>query len=171
MKTASQALMFAGLLLGIASPAMADILQISATSLVRRCPCGSDPTDNAEVTAGVLQSKQANARYFYSVIFPRDGETVCRFSMVYRDVNANDTMVARLKRKRFAVGGDAFNAPAVMATLTSESGVVDTVRRATTTNIRQGAINTANSFYFLEVEVPTVNLELLGFQIELEPQC
>jgi hypothetical protein len=91
--------------------------------------------------------------------------------MIYRDVNADDTMVARLNRKIFTVGGDAFNNPIVMATLASASGVVDTVRRATTTTIKRPALNTANSFYFIEVDVPTVNLELLGFQIEVKPAC
>jgi len=162
--------MFGGALVGIAPSASADTLQISATSLVRRCPC-SIQTDDAEVTAGVLQSKQQNARYFFPVVFPRDGERVCSFSMIYRDVNANDTIVARLKRKRFTEGGTAFNAPATIAHVKSAAGVVDAIRRATTTKIDQGAINTLNSFYFLEVDVPTVNLDLVGFQIETKKEC
>lgn len=166
----SGALLCVGPLLGIAPPALADTLQISATALVRRCPC-LVATDDAEVTAGVLQSKQANARYFFPVVFPRDGQRVCSFSMLYRDVNANDTILARLKRKRVTEGGDAFSAPIIVATVKSAPGVVNSIRRATTTNITQGVINTLNSFYFLEVDVPTINLDVVGFQIQTEKEC
>jgi hypothetical protein len=60
--TLYRVLILAGLLLGLTPPAIADILQISATGLVRRCPCPSGPTDDAKVTKGVLQSLQPNAR-------------------------------------------------------------------------------------------------------------
>jgi hypothetical protein len=91
--------------------------------------------------------------------------------MIYRDVNANDTIVARLKRKRFTEGGDAFNAPAIIGTVKSAPGVVNAIRRATTTNIDQGVINNLNSFYFLEVDVPTINLDVVGFQIQTKKEC
>lgn len=164
-------LIVAGLVFSSAPPVLADVLQISGTGLVRHCPCAFDPADSAQVSEGVLQPQDSNTHYFYSVMFPRNGESVCRLSMIYRDVNNNDTMVASLKRKAFQVGGDAFTSPRVMAKVQSASGVVDTVRRATTTNIKRPVINGNRYFYFLEVEVPTINLEILGFQIEVKPTC
>jgi hypothetical protein len=164
-------LILVGVLLCFVASAKADVLQISATGLTRHCPCQGGAADTALVDQGVLQPQLPNSQYFIPVVFPRDGERVCRLSMIYRDVNQNDTMVAQLMRKRFAVGGDALQSPIVMATVKSASGVVDAVRRATTTKIRQPAINAVNSFYYLEVDVPTINLEILGFQIEVKQTC
>ena len=159
-----------GTLLAV-SPARADTLQISGAGMVRHCPCESDPADDALVQQGVLKPQTSNGRYFAAVVFPRDGETVCRFSMVYRDVNAADAITARLFRKRFTVGGSAATAPVVMAVVKTAAGTPDTVRMATDATINSAQINTDNSFYFIEADVPTVNLEILGFQIEVAPTC
>jgi hypothetical protein len=153
------------------SDARADILQISGAGLVRHCPCDADAADDALVEQGVLKPQTTNGRYFAAVVFPRDGETVCRFSMVYRDVNAADTMTAQLLRKTFRAGGAAANQPIVMATVSSAAGTPDTVRIATDSTIKSGQINTNNSFYFIQLQVPTINLEVLGFQIEVAPTC
>lgn len=149
----------------------ADTLQISGAGLVRHCPCDFDPADDALVEQGVLKPQASNSLYFAPVIFPRDGETVCRFTMVYRDVNAADTITAQLLRKRFTNGGSAALAPVVMSTVRSAAGTPNTVRVATDITIAQSTINTHNSFYFIQVQVPTVNLEILGFQIEVAPTC
>jgi len=154
-----------------ASYASADTLQISGAGLVRHCPCDVDPADDALVEQGVLKPQVSNGLYFAPVVFPRDGETVCRFTMVYRDVNAADTITAQLLRKRFTVGGNAANAPVVMSTVKSAGGTTNTVRVATDTTIGTPLINTNTSFYFIQVQVPTVNLEILGFQIEVGQTC
>jgi len=169
-------ILIAGLLLtfwfaGAADQAQADVLQISATGLVLRCPCGPDIADNAEEAQGVLKPLRPNARYFTPVVFPIAGQRVCRFSMVYRDVNANDAITATLRRKPAAVGSNAADPSIVMATVTSAAGIQDKVRKATTTTIVDPKINSTASFYYIEVDVPTVNLELLGFQIDVRPTC
>lgn len=156
---------------GLAMPVSAEVIQISAAGLVRHCPCDFDAADSALVNEGVLQSQDPDASYFAPVVFPKSGMNVCRVSMVYRDVNDNDTMTVSLNRKTYAVGGDAFQAPVVMAKLKSAAGVVDAVRRATTKKIKQSTIDTSKSFYFLEVDVPTTNLELLGIQILIRKAC
>ena len=159
-----------GTLLAV-SHASADTLQISGAGLVRHCPCDFDAADDALVEQGVLKPQTSNGLYFAPVVFPRDGETVCRFTMVYRDVNAADTITAQLLRKRFTNGGSATIAPVVMSTVKSAAGTPNTVRVATDTTIAQPTINTNNSFYFIQVQVPTVNLEILGFQIEVGLTC
>jgi len=159
-----------GTLLAV-SQARADRLQISGAGLVRHCPCDVDPADDALVEQGVLKPQTTNGRYFAAVVFPRDGETVCRFSMVYRDVNGAQTITAQLLRKSFTVGGNAASQPIVMATVKSAAGTPNTVRVAADSTIKAAHINTNNSFYFIEADVPTVNLEILGFQIEVAPTC
>jgi hypothetical protein len=159
-----------GILLAV-SQAGADTLQISGAGLVRHCPCDVDAADDALLEQGVLKPQTTNGLYFAPVVFPRDGETVCRFTMVYRDVNAADTITAQLLRKRFTNGGSAALAPVVMSTVRSAAGTPNTVRVATDTTIAQSTINTNNSFYFIQVQVPTVNLEILGFQIEVGLTC
>jgi hypothetical protein len=164
-------LMTTGLLLGLATPVMADTLQISGAGLVRHCPCDFDAADDATVSQGVLQPAATNTHYFAPVVFPRDGETVCRFSMIYRDVNANDTMTATLNRKFIDLNGPVFDPPTVMARVKTAAGTPDTMRRASTKNIKSAKLKTNNSFYFIEAVVPTVNLEIVGFQIVVAPTC
>jgi hypothetical protein len=151
-----------------ATAAQADILQISATGLVRH---QDEEPSQATVVEGVLRPDVNQGLYYVPVVFPRDGERVCRFSLVYRDVNNNEAMTVRLLRKVFKVGQDAFTPPIVMATLTTAPGVVDAVRRETTTAVASRLIKTTNSFYFIEVQVPSFNIDILGFQIEVLPAC
>lgn len=152
------------------SPAAAEILQISATGLVKRCPCTGESADEAEVNNGVLLPRNVDMRYFQPVALPH-GQRVCSFSMIYHDINAADSMVARLKRKIFTAGNPPFNAPTVMAAVTSAAGTPNTVRKATDATIVNALINTASSFYFIEVDVATINMNLLGFQIDVRPTC
>jgi hypothetical protein len=74
-----------GLTLG-ASPAGAEIYQISSAGFVQRCLCPPDAWDDAEEFRGVLQPRSPNKRFFAPIDFP-DGQRVCRFSLVYHDIN------------------------------------------------------------------------------------
>jgi hypothetical protein len=161
-----------GLLLTLAPAANADILQIAGAGFERRCPCGADGAeDDAEEFRGVLMPKNVNMRYFAPVVFPVNGQSVCSFSLVYHDVNANDAMVATLKRKALNLGGTPFNLNTVMALVQSQPGTPDTMRRVTDNTILSPVINTASAFYFVQVDVPTVNLNIIGVQIDVRPSC
>jgi hypothetical protein len=81
---------------------------------------------------------------------------------VYRDFNASDAIRARLMRKTYATGSNAFGSPVVMATATSASGAIDTVRTGSTTSIGQGTISNSNSFYYVLVEAVTLQPGLPG---------
>lgn len=165
------ALALGAAIFGFNSPALAETLSISATGLVMRCPCNGS-TDIAEESKGVFEAQTPNGRYFLPVVFPvTTGQTVCNFSMAYEDINQADTMTARLLRKTYAVGGNPFNAPVVLATLKSAAGVISTVRVASTAVINAPAITTVRSFYYIEVDIPTTNLNILGFQITYKPTC
>lgn len=160
------------LISGLAAPALAETLSISATGLVLRCPCVGGDADSAEESKGVFVGQKPNGRYFVPVVFPvTSGQNICSFSMVYQDLNQADTMIARLFRKSYVVGGNPFNAPVQIAKVNSAAGVVNTVRVATTTAINSPTITPVRSFYYIEVDVPTFNLNLLGFQIEYKPSC
>lgn len=161
------------IILGLNGPVLAETLSISATGLVMRCPCDfGDNTDSAQESKGVFVAEKPNGRYFVPVVFPdTTGQRVCSFSMAYQDINQADTITARLFRKTYTVGGDPFAAPLVIATVKSAAPVVNTVRVATT-NVIQGPVITAvRSFYYIEVDLATVNLNVLGFQIVYKPTC
>ena len=67
--------------------------------------------------------------------FPDAGLEVCSFSFVYRDANNADNMTARLLRKPYSVGDNAFAKPTVMAKVQS-SGSQGDIRIASTDEIK-----------------------------------
>lgn len=157
----------------LAAPAFAETLSISATSLVWRGPDPyNDNTDYAQESKGVFVAEKPSGRYFVPVVFPvTTGQHICSFSMVYQDNNQLDTMKARLFRKPYTVGGAVFANPTAVATVNSAGGVVNTVRVATATLAGAPLINVAQAFYYIEIDIPTVNLNVLGFQIVYKPSC
>ena len=156
---------------GFAAPAKAEIMSYSATGFVRHCPCVEDGTQESDTQAGVVQMTGQNSTFYAAVDFPKDGQKVCSVSLVYRDVNANDPIKARLYKKTFTNGGPAFAAPVLMATATSAAGTPDTVRIAKTSVINQPSIAQGSAFYFLLVDAPTINLAFLGVQIDVKGTC
>jgi hypothetical protein len=153
------------------APSRAETLSISATGLVLRCPCVSDAQDTAEESKGLFLAQKPQGRYFVPVVFPKTaGQKICTFSMVYQDTNAKDRIVARLFGKSYTVGGNAEGGRNAIAKLVSANGVVTTVRTATTSAISTPTIN-PNWFYYIEVDLTTVNLNLIGFQVEYKPTC
>jgi len=158
------------LFLGLVPAARAELLVYSAVDFVRRCPCGEE-ADRAEVNNGVLIPVDTNLHFFTSVSFPVNGQNVCKFSLLYHDINANDSLTARLVRKSFTLGGDPFSTPVIMATVSSAGGVPNTVRRVTTTAINSPTIAKERSFYYVEIEAPTINLNVLGVQIDVRQTC
>lgn len=151
-----------------ASTARAETIALSAMGFVTHCPCPGGGSFQEEQQNGTLKTIQQNSKFFAPVSFP-NGVKVCRLSLVYRDFNASDAIRARLLRKTYATGSNAFSTPLVMATVTSASGAVNTVRTATTTTISQAAVSNGNSFYYVLVESVTFNLDFLGVKIETRP--
>jgi hypothetical protein len=149
--------------------ALADIISIPGASFVQHCPCPPGG-HSGTVDRGVLVTDD-QATYFAEVQFPVNGNKICSFSMIYQDINGNDTMTARLLRKSFAVGGNVFSNPAVIAKVGSAAGVVDTVRKATATLGVPPSINDNSAFYYVEVDMPTINLNLIGVQIDHRTAC
>lgn len=161
-------------LAGLFSPASAELLVYSAADFMRRCPlegvdAGSCP-DPTEFHRGVLYP-QDGGRYYASIAFPVNGQRVCRFTLVYHDINGGDAISAVLARKIFFNGSSPINLPLVMAFVASAPGVSNTVRFASTADINSPQIIKGNSFYFVEVFAPTVNLNFLGVQIDVRPNC
>jgi hypothetical protein len=163
--------------LGLASfapvaPASAEVLSISATALVKHCnPCIGDAEDRSEEDRGVLHA-DGPGRYFAAVVFPvTAGQRVCSFSMVYRDVNGEESVKAMLVRKSYTVNGSPTGGRTVMATATSAGGTPDTVRVATDTSITGAALTSVRTFYYIEAVFSNVNQALLGFEIVYKPTC
>lgn len=152
-----------------APAAKADMISISGAAFIQQCPCSASG-NLPDVNKGVLvPTDQSNL--YAAVDFPKNGQKICSLSVVYQDINANDAMTAKLFRKAFVVGGNPFNNPTVIASVSSAPGVVNTVRKATTTTINSPTINETTGFYYVEVSVPTINLNLLGVQIDYRPTC
>ena len=152
--------------MAFASIAQAEIIQISATALVLRSDSGTDSIGTAQ--NGVLQN--ARGKFYAPVVFPANGDDICRFSMVYRDFDAEADITARLLRKPLNVGGFAFNPPNELASVAS-FGTNQNMRRATTTDIAGANIALATNFYFVEVDLPANTLQVVGLQIDFRPIC
>jgi hypothetical protein len=166
------ALAFCAVISGFANSAWAETLSISATGLVLRCPCVGDNIDSAQEHNGVFIGEKPQGRYFVPVVFPvTTGQRICSFSMAYQDTNAADAITARLFRKVYSPGGNANVAPAVVAAVKSAAGVTPKVREVSTTKIKAPVINVTHSYYYIETDVPTVNLNILGFQIVYKASC
>jgi hypothetical protein len=166
-------LAFLGSMMIAGSPALAEILQFSALGLHKRCPCGvtdDAAEDTAEENNGVLVLKDTAMRYFMPVALPH-GRRVCRFTMVYHDINGANSMTARLQQKPIVAGNPPFNPPTTMASVTTAVPVPNTIRKASDSTIVSSQINTTNSFYYIELEAPTFNLNPIGFQIDVRETC
>lgn len=158
-------------LLGVMPAAHAELVSVSASGFTRHCPRVEDGTQESDTQAGVLQMTGQFSNFYAAVDFPVDGQKVCSLNLVYRNVNANDAIRARLFKKTFTSGGQAFAAPVLMATATSAAGMQPTVQIARTTAINQPTIAQAGAFYYVQVDAPTINLAFLGVQIDIKPTC
>ena len=154
--------------LATATAARSELLVFSAVDFIKRCFAGC--ADDSTLDNGVLKPTTASF-YYKSISFPKDGQKVCKFSLVYHDINNTDPLVARLMKKKFKVGEDAFSAPVVMATVSSGPGVVDAARRASTTNVASRTIQKKNAFYYVEVDSQTIHLNIIGVQIDVRSTC
>ena len=171
MLLAGVGLAFGLTLLGAAPAARAEIINLSATGFVQHCPCVEDGTQESNTHVGVLELIGQNNTFYANVDFPADGARVCSVSLVYRDVNGNDAIRARLYRKAFASGGNFFASPTLMATATSASGTTATTRIAKTTSIASATVAQSSGFYYVLVDGPTINLAFMGVQIDVRSSC
>jgi hypothetical protein len=159
--------LFAGTV-ALAPVAKADILSISGAAFVRQCPCNAGDT-LPDVKKGVLVPT-SRSTFDAAVDFPKNGQKICSLSLVYEDTNNKDSMTARLLRKSFTPGGNPFNNPTILATVQSAPGMLATVRKATFF-LDPPTIDETTGFYFVEVSTPTINLNLLGVQVDYRPSC
>lgn len=155
----------AALVFALTAAASAARINIPGVTFVPRDFGGE--TINGEATAGMLAN--ADGVYYAPVIFPSGGK-VCSFALVFRDVDLEEGITARLLRKKYKVGGNAFSGPAEMASLQTV-GQSDSIRRKVTTSIKQPNIDLASSFYFVELTMPIVTLQTIGVEIEYKKTC
>jgi hypothetical protein len=149
-----------------ASKAIADIIQIPAIAFAQR----ESSLDPGVAQAGTLTT--AEGKYYAAVPFPRHGERVCRFSLVHRDNDNALEVIARLFKKRIAVGQNPFLNLVQMAE--ARSGAATAVAGITVVNdtsIVSNIITLNNAFYYVELEVTGNLVEVLGVQIEFKPAC
>lgn len=150
--------------LAITQTAQGAVIGISATSFV---PRDAETTPGDEVQGLLLN---AQGRYFAPVVFPESGDQVCSFSLIYRDLDAEGNVVARLKRKPVNLQVSAFTPPILMAQAAS-TGAEDPIRRSTDTTIADRVTKPAASFYFVELDIASSTIEVLGVQVVFKPNC
>lgn len=168
--TLRQTAVAALLLCAASAPAAhADIMSISVAGMIQQRPCPAAGCVS-DLNNGVMIANNF-ARYYAAVDFPVNGNKICSLSFIYQDINANDAMTARLMRKSFVVGSAALDPPSVVAFVQSAAGVVDTVRKSTKRLATPATINETSGAYYVEIEVPTVNLNVLGVQIDHRAAC
>ncbi len=149
-----------------AASAQATILDIPAVSMTQTFGAA----DSVDRTQGLLDPTGGRTNWIAPLPFQGNGQ-VCRFSIIYRDVNALETITARLMRKTYTLGGSAYAAPILMARVVSSSSVSDGVRRTDAPSIPKPLINTATGFYYVDAEIENINMALIGIQIDVRPNC
>lgn len=152
-----------------AAPAKATVYQIPAPAFTQHCACtigiGPDTVSN-----GVL-TPDGPGNFFATLPFTGTGN-LCQLTMIYRDVNAEQSMNASVVRRNYLIGQPvAASGTTQLALVTSASGTPDTIRSATTTSIANPAINTSTGFYFVRVHFDNINMDLVGVQVDIRPTC
>jgi hypothetical protein len=160
---ASLSLIFDGLAVGASH---ADIIQIPAVSFAVRSSSLSD----GDASQGTLTN--ANGKYYAAVPFTGGSGRVCAFTLVHRDNDADSQVIARLVKKPIVTTSGPFNPPIIMAAVaTGVASGTTNVAVKTDTTIKQPVISTATAFYFVELELGSNLLEVLGVQIDVRPTC
>ena len=157
------------------SSASAEILQIAGPAFNVHCPCSTSgaagigqDTIGSVTDFGILESAQG--KYYAAVPFPRSGDRICRFSLIYQDNDGDHNVTAQLVRKKIALGSSAFTPATVIAQVRS-GGAEAFVRRRSTTNIAPRIVNTSEAFYFVELDFPEDLIEVVGVQIDVRTAC
>jgi hypothetical protein len=148
--------------------ATAEIIQISAITFVVR---ERDPALGLGVAQqGVLTD--AKGIFYAAVNFPANGQRVCKFSLVYRDNDADSQTLARLLKKKIILGDVPFTPPVLMAGMNTgiATGAMG-VKRKSLTAITEPIIDLNNAFYYVEIQNTSTLLEVLGVEIDVRQAC
>jgi hypothetical protein len=145
--------------------ASADIIQIPAVSFVVRGTSDAGLAQNGTLT-------DAEGRYYASVPFTTHGARICRFTLVYRDNDADFQSVAYLYKKRIVVGANPFADPVKIAWVgTGKAAASAGVMKKGQPPIAQPIVDLNNAFYYVEILNQATTLEVLGVQIDVRPSC
>ena len=153
----------------IAPPAVADIIQIPAITFTQRA---------SSVLPGVAQGgtlTNANGKYYAAVPFPADsdGNSVCSFTLIHRDGDADSEINARLFKKRIVLGSNPFTVGLVQMARVHTGVMAGTsgVAAKTDTTIASSTLTLDSAFYYVELDVGSTLLEVLGVQINYSQVC
>jgi hypothetical protein len=156
-------LLFCGIAVSVAS---AEIIQIPAVTFSMR----SSSVEDGDASQGTLTN--AKGKYYAAVPFTESGLRVCVFSLVHRDNDGDSQVIARLFKKPIVTTSGPFNPPMLMAQVATgvAKGATNVAVKADAT-IKHAVINTATAFYYVELEVTSTLLEVLGVQIDVRSSC
>lgn len=152
----------------MAPVANAEIVSVPAAAFSPNTPV--DFNDFGSDDEGVF--KPANiVRLIAPVDFPRNGQKICKMTLVHSDENNNEDLIMQLLRKTAVTGALANATPPVIVAQVSSSGNSNTIRRASTTNISPRKINDTSGFYYLKTFFVNVNLNFIGVQLDVKSTC
>ena len=157
----ASSIIFTACTLGLSGAAFADLINIPAVTFVPRDINDAFKSTTGQETEGDLN--KAGGRYYAPVNFPTTGK-VCWMSLIYRDNDPSSSVTARLMRKRFGIGQSPFASPFQMAILQTNNDDPAT-QRLIEPSIAAPQIDYFNSFYYVELNVPSQNLQVLGVQV------
>ena len=157
------------LMVAAAAPAMAEVVQIPGPAFSRQCPCNFESAPAVETKGSITPSSGASS-YFAALPYAGVGK-VCAMSMIYRDVNAAESLTVSLFRKKIQLGSAVDGGRDLVARAVSAGGVPDEVRKASAPTIKVAPVNTANAFYYVQADFQNVNMDLVGVQIDIRESC
>jgi len=157
---------FCASLAGPAFSAGADIIQIPAIAFTARSSTNVIGDENQ----GTLTNGKGN--FYAAVPFTTDGAVVCQFNLVHRDNDADSEIVALLVKKSIVRGGMPFDPPVVMAKVhTGVAAATSGVKIKSDSSIHFPVLHLDSQFYYVELQVASQLLEVLGVQIVVKPAC
>lgn len=162
------ALTLAASALMMAAVARAEIVSVPAAAFSPNTPTVFN--DFGIVDEGVF--KPANIiRLIAPVDFPKNGQKICKMTLVHSDENNNQDLTMQLLRKTAVTGALANATPPVIVAQVSSSGNNNTIRKASTTNISPRKVDDTSGFYYLQTSLANTNLNFIGVKFDVKSNC
>jgi hypothetical protein len=102
--------------------------------------------------------------------FLKNGQLICKMTVVYVD-SSNEDLRVQLVKKSAVTGTNSTTPPALLAEVMSNGSVLDVTRRSSTKAITPRKINDRNGFYYLQTAFVNANLDIIGVMLDVRSSC
>jgi hypothetical protein len=152
----------------MASMASAEIVSIPAAAFSPNNP--NSLNEFGAVDEGVMKPSTMTI-LMAPVDFPKNGQKICKMTLVHADENGGEDMTIQLLRKTTAVGVESSASPPAVIGQVTSSGNATTIRKASTKSLSPRKIDDTSGFYFLQTTFVNTNLNFLGVQFDVRSTC